>query len=320
MLPVLPRLQPSDFPPLRRKGIRTLQVNMGYLCNQQCQHCHVNAGPKRSEIMTRETVGQVLAALQRTGIENLDLTGGAPELNPRFPYLVETARAMGVHVIDRCNLTVLEQPGMEDMAAFLADNRVEVVSSLPCYREQNVDGQRGSGVYQSSIRMLKKLNHLGYAQDGSKLILNLVYNPAGPFLPPQQSKLEADYKRELLQRFGIRFDRLLVLANLPIQRFGSMLISGNQFDDYMKLLKSSHRKANLDAVMCRHLISVDWRGRLFDCDFNQALGLALEPGNSLPATVDDLDANSLVNHPVRIADHCYGCTAGQGSSCGGALT
>ena len=316
---MLHRLQPTDFPPLRRDTVNTLQVNLGYLCNQSCLHCHVNAGPNRTEIMSRETVARVLAALKSSGIKTLDLTGGAPELNPHFRYLVRSATSLGVHVIDRCNLTVLEQPGMEDMAEFLAENRVEIVSSLPCYLEQNVDGQRGAGVYRSSIRVLKKLNRLGYGQDDSNLTLNLVYNPTGPLLPPEQTRLEADYKRELLQRFGIRFHRLLALANLPIQRFGSALVSKNQFNDYMALLKSSHRNDNLASVMCRNLISVDWRGNLYDCDFNQMLGLSLHLKNGETATLDDLGAMDLNGREIRIADHCYGCTAGQGSSCGGAL-
>jgi len=316
---MLHRLQPTDFPPLRRDTVNTLQVNLGYLCNQSCLHCHVNAGPNRTEIMSRETVARVLATLKSSGIKTLDLTGGAPELNPHFRYLVRSATSLGVHVIDRCNLTVLEQPGMEDMAEFLAENRVEIVSSLPCYLEQNVDGQRGAGVYRSSIRVLKKLNRLGYGQDDSNLTLNLVYNPTGPLLPPEQTRLEADYKRELLQRFGIRFHRLLALANLPIQRFGSALVSKNQFNDYMALLKSSHRNDNLASVMCRNLISVDWRGNLYDCDFNQMLGLSLDLKNGETATLDDLGAMDLNGKEIRIADHCYGCTAGQGSSCGGAL-
>ena len=316
---MLQHLQPSDFPPLRRREISTLQVNLGYLCNQSCLHCHVNAGPNRTEIMSGETAKQVLAALERTGIRTLDLTGGAPELNPHFRELVTGARTLGVHIIDRCNLTVLAQPGLESMAEFLADNQVEIVSSLPCYLEENVDGQRGKGVYQASIQALKKLNGLGYGKEGGNLTLNLVYNPTGPFLPPEQTRLEADYKRELGARFGIRFNKLLALANLPIQRFGSALLSKNQFDDYMALLKTSHQDSNLASVMCRNLVSVDWRGHLYDCDFNQMLGLAIKLGNGKTACVDDLGQTALNGSRIRIADHCYGCTAGQGSSCGGAL-
>ena len=317
---MLPYLLPSDFPPLRRNKINTLQVNLGYLCNQRCLHCHVNAGPNRTEIMSKHTVKQVLAALDRTGVKTLDLTGGAPELNPHFRYLVKNARAMGIHVIDRCNLTVLEQPGLESMAAFLAEHQIEIVSSLPCYLQENVDGQRGKGVYQSSMRALQRLNNLGYGQDNGALILNLVYNPTGPFLPPAQDQLEADYKRELLHRYGIRFNHLLALANLPIQRFGSMLVSKNQFNDYMALLKSSHQDDNLNAVMCRSLVSVDWRGILYDCDFNQMLDMPISLLDGKAARLDDLGRLDLETYPVCTADHCYGCTAGQGSSCGGALS
>ncbi len=317
---MLHRLQPTDFPPLRRDTVNTLQVNLGYLCNQSCLHCHVNAGPNRTEIMSGETVQEILAALERTGIRTLDLTGGAPELNPHFRELVTGARMLGAHIIDRCNLTVLEQPGMESMAEFLAENQVEIVSSLPCYLEENVDGQRGKGVYQASIKALKRLNGLDYGNNSGNLTLNLVYNPTGPFLPPEQTQLEADYKHELDRRFGIHFNRLLTLANLPIQRFGSTLVSKNQFDDYMALLKTSHQDNNLDAVMCRRLVSVDWRGKLYDCDFNQMLGLPIKLANGASAGINDLGKSGLDGNDICIADHCYGCTAGQGSSCGGALS
>ncbi len=272
---VLPLLQKTDFPSIARRGLATLQVNLGYVCNQTCAHCHVNAGPNRTESMDGDTVDAVIEALRATRAATLDLTGGAPELNPHFRRLVRAARALGARVIDRCNLTVLSEPGQEDLAAFLAAEGVEVTASLPCYLEDNVDAQRGKGVYAASVSGLLALNALGYgAGDGTK-VLNLVYNPLGPSLPPPQAALEADYRRMLGERFGIRFDRLLTLANMPIQRFGSTLISKGAFADYMSLLKGAHREANLDAVMCRDTVSVDWQGWLYDCDFNQMLGLPL---------------------------------------------
>ena len=316
----LPLLKETDFPAIRRGQLTTLQVNLGYRCNQSCLHCHVNAGPNRKEMMSAETIDTVVAFLQAGKIETLDLTGGAPELNPHFRDLVRRARALGVHVLDRCNLTILGEPGHEDLAGFLAENRVEVIASLPCYLEENVDGQRGKGVYQGSIDGLRKLNALGYGKPGSGLALNLVYNPTGPYLPPPQANLEADYKRELANRFGIVFNRLFTLTNLPIQRFGSMLISKGQFDDYMQLLRNAYRDENLDAVMCRSLLSVDWQGYVYDCDFNQMLDLPLCLEDKPGAQLSDLIGRDLEGNPIMIADHCYGCTAGQGSSCGGALS
>lgn len=311
----LPLLQATDFPPLARARLATLQANLGYRCNQSCLHCHVNAGPNRTEAMDDATLELIPRVLQARGLAALDLTGGAPELHPRFRWLVETARAQGVKVIDRCNLTILSEPGQEDLAKFLAAQRVEIVASLPCYLEENVDGQRGQGVFGRSIDGLRKLNALGYGRTGSGLALNLVYNPQGTSLPPPQAGLEADYKRELQSRYGIVFDRLYTLANMPILRFGSTLVSKGQFAGYLALLKSSHQPANLDRVMCRDLVSVDWRGRLYDCDFNQMLGIPAAG----PATLAGLLAQDIEGRPIRVADHCYGCTAGQGSSCGGAL-
>jgi radical SAM/Cys-rich protein len=316
---VLPLLQKTDFPPIARRGIATLQVNLGYVCNQTCQHCHVNAGPNRTESMDGETVDAVLEALRATRASTLDLTGGAPELNPHFRRLVREARALGTRVIDRCNLTVLSEPGQQDLAAFLAEQRVEVVASLPCYLEDNVDAQRGKGVYTASVQGLLALNALGYGAGDGALVLNLVYNPLGPSLPPPQAALEADYRRMLGERFGIRFDSLLTLANMPIQRFGSTLISKGTFAGYMGLLKGAHRDENLDAVMCRDLVSVDWQGWLYDCDFNQMLGLPLRAGGRARTHVRELAATALAGLPIVVRDHCYGCTAGQGSSCGGAL-
>jgi radical SAM/Cys-rich protein len=315
----LPLLEVSDFPALRRRRIETLQVNLGYKCNQTCVHCHVNAGPTRTEQMDRETVGTVLRYLEASGVGALDITGGAPELNPHFRELVLQAQAFGTHVIDRCNLTVLEEPGHEDMAAFLADQRVEIVASLPCYTQELVDRQRGKGVYETSICALKRLNALGYGMDGSGLALHLVYNPQGPSLPPPQEELEADYRRELGERFGIRFNGLYTLANMPIARFGSMLISKGQFNAYMKLLQQSFREGNLENVMCRSLISVDWQGFVYDCDFNQMLGLPLKIAGKARVRLAELMGRDLDGNAIVVKDHCFGCTAGQGSSCGGAL-
>ncbi len=315
----LPLLKETDFPAIQRKQLEILQINLGYVCNQQCLHCHVNAGPKRKESMSSENIGHVLDFIDRSALDKLDLTGGAPELNPHFRYLVEQTRARGVHVMDRCNLSILLQPGHEDLAAFLARQQVEVVASLPCYLKENVDGQRGKGVYEASIKGLKKLNALGYGQAGSGLVLNLVYNPTGAFLPPSQNKLEADYKRELENRFGIQFNALLTLANMPIQRFGSMLISKGGFDEYMNLLKSAHQDDNLQTVMCRSLISIDWQGYVYDCDFNQMLDLPLRSSGKSRQHLRELNHDQLNGLPIVVADHCYGCTAGQGSSCGGAL-
>ncbi len=317
MRDVLPLLEVTDFPAIYRKKIETLQVNLGYKCNQRCLHCHVNAGPHRKEMMDRATIELIVPTLKSHGIKILDLTGGAPEIHEDFRYLVAEARAAGVHVIDRCNLTILFEPGHEDLAEFLAENQVEVVASLPCYSLENVDKQRGDGVFDKSIAGLKKLNSLGYSSGNSDLRLNLVFNPQGPSLPPNEQSLEHDFKRELLAHFGITFDRLYALANMPIKRFGSTLISKGQFHSYLKLLKDNFKQENLDQVMCRSLLSVDWQGYLYDCDFNQQLALPLAGGKR--QHLSDLLDNNLEGIAIGVADHCFGCTAGQGSSCGGAL-
>jgi radical SAM/Cys-rich protein len=269
--------------------------------------------------MDLDTVRVVLRFLEASHAITLDITGGAPELNPHFRELVANARALGTHVIDRCNLTVLEEPGQENLAEFLAREEVEVTASLPCYTEELVDRQRGKGVYETSIRAIKRLNALGYGAEGSRLALNLVYNPQGPSLPPTQEELEADYKRILGERFGIRFNRLYTLANMPIARFGSTLVSRGQFNAYMRLLRESFREENLGAVMCRSLISVDWQGTVYDCDFNQMLGLPLRIAGRPRVRLADLIGRDLAGSPIAVKDHCFGCTAGQGSSCGGAL-
>jgi radical SAM/Cys-rich protein len=313
-----PLLLASDFPVVRRSALDTLQVNLGYRCNLSCAHCHVNAGPTRTEMMTADTVEQVLALLQRSGAQTLDLTGGAPELNPHFRDLVQRARQLGVRVIDRCNLTVLFEPGQEDLAEFLATEQVEITASLPCYLESNVQEQRGKGVYTDSIRALQQLNALGYAQR-SELVLNLVYNPVGAVLPPPQEQLQADYRRELGERYGIAFDELFVLTNMPISRFGAVLLSQGQYVDYMQLLRDNFSAVNLGSVMCRSLISIDWRGYVYDCDFNQMLNLPLGDGATPQHIGELLLQPDLTGAAVATAEHCYGCTAGQGSSCGGAL-
>jgi radical SAM/Cys-rich protein len=321
----------TDFPAIKRAQLETLQVNLGYLCNQQCLHCHVDAGPRRKEIMNAETVADVLNFIEHKNIKTLDLTGGAPEMNPEFFSLVKRARDMGVHVIDRCNLTVLLEPDYENTASFLAENRVEVIASMPCYLEDNVDAQRGKGVFEKSIKGLRVLNHYGYGID-EQLRLNLVYNPQGINLPPSQDQLEQDYKKELKKHFNISFNQLFTITNMPIKRFGSTLISKGLFDEYMQILKSSYSKKNLHAVMCRTTLSVDWQGYAYDCDFNQMLGLpiglsaetAVDPVTAEAMTsakkhINDLLHNELTGEDIAIMDHCYGCTAGNGSSCGGAL-
>jgi radical SAM/Cys-rich protein len=318
MRDTLPLLMRSvDFPAIARDRLETLQMNLGYLCNLSCIHCHVNAGPKRTELMDRATMELALAVAERSGVRMLDLTGGSPEMNPHFRWLVETARQRGLHVMDRLNPTIIEEPGYEWVAGFLAANQVEAVASLPCYSEANVDEQRGNGVFESSIRALQRLNSLGYGQAGSGLRLNLVYNPNGAFLPPPQAALEDDYRRLLGERFRIEFNELYVLANMPIKRFGSWLLSKNKFDDYMSTLRAAHQEANLRGVMCRSLLSVDWRGYVYDCDFNQMLGIPAG-GQGRPHLRDLL--NEPLPRRIAVASHCYGCTAGQGSSCGGALS
>ena len=316
---MMPLLKATDFPPLDRRALDTLQVNLGYRCNQACLHCHVNASPDRNEMMGRNTVELILDVVRARGISTLDVTGGAPELNAHFRHLVTGARSRGARIIDRCNLTVLNEPGFEDLADFLAGEEVEITASLPCYTEKNVDRQRGEHVFESSILALRKLNALGYGREGSGRVLNLVYNPLGPYLPSPQVELEADYKRELGEHFAVTFNRLFTLANMPIARFGSTLVSQGKFISYMALLHGAYSQANLDGVMCRTLVSVDWRGYLYDCDFNQMLGMPIASGGKPRRHLKDLLDDDLLGAPIAVADHCYGCTAGQGSSCSGAL-
>ena len=316
----LPLLSNTSFPPVRRGRLTTLQVNLGYRCNQSCVHCHVNAGPKRTEEMNALTAGQVIAFMNASGARELDLTGGAPELNPNFRWLVDAAVEHGVRVIDRCNLTILLEPGHEDLAEFLAARRVAVVASLPCYLDENVDRQRGKGVFGASIEGLLRLNALGYGGEDTDLRLDLVFNPQGPVLPPGQAELERAYKSELGRRFGVRFNRLLTLANMPIGRFGSTLISKGQFEGYLEVLRAAHVDANVEHVMCRHTVSIDWQGYAYDCDFNQMLGLPMRLNGAPRTHLTDLLGVDMEGRSIAIRDHCFGCTAGQGSSCGGALS
>ncbi|MEK6605474.1 MAG: arsenosugar biosynthesis radical SAM (seleno)protein ArsS [Nitrospirota bacterium] len=305
--------------PLGALRIDTLQVNVGKLCNQTCTHCHVDAGPARTEIMTRETADAVVSVVRRhPELRTVDITGGAPEMNPHFEYLVEQCRAMGRHVMDRCNLTVFFVRDKQHLPKFLADHQVEVIASLPCYLEENVDQQRGKGVYGRSIEALRLLNALGYGREGTGLALSLVYNPLGPKLPPPQADLEADYKDELAKRFGIRFNRLYTITNMPISRFLDDLHRSGQYETYMETLITSFNPASVDGLMCRSLINVNWDGRLSDCDFNQMLDLPVE--GAAPQTIHEFDLARLARRRVVTGMHCYGCTAGAGSSCGGAIS
>ena len=306
---------------LTRRALTTLQINVGKLCNQTCRHCHVEAGPRRKEIMTAATAGRVVELMDADGAEQLqtvDITGGAPELNPQFRMLAAAARCRGLRTIDRCNLTVLLQPGQEDTARFLASQGIEVVASMPCYSRENVEKQRGDGVFGQSIRALRLLNELGYGRDGSDLILNLVYNPVGPFLPPDQEELEADYHERLMEDFGVRFNGLFTITNMPIKRFLYDLKHSGEVEDYMTTLVNGFNLQNLESVMCVDLISIGWDGQIYDCDFNQMLEIGA--ANKTQTIWDITSLSALASGAIATADHCYGCTAGAGSSCGGQLS
>jgi radical SAM/Cys-rich protein len=310
------RIAGDDF---KRRAVDVLQVNLGRYCNLACIHCHVESGPTRKEMMSRENVDAALRFLARTEIPTLDITGGAPELHQDFAYLVASARKLGRHVMDRCNLTVIFEPGMEYLPEFFKRNEVELVCSLPCYSEENVDRQRGKGTFDASIRALQRLNEIGYGQPDSDFALNLVYNPVGPHLPPPQEKLEQDYKRILGEKFGIVFNRLFCLSNMPITRYATHLKLRGEYDHYRDLLAASFNPATLPQVMCRNLISVGWDGSVYDCDFNQMLDVALANGAGERLSIATLALEDVADRSILVGDHCYACTAGAGSSCGGAL-
>jgi radical SAM/Cys-rich protein len=319
MRDTLPLLVNTDFPPLRRNRLDTLQVNVGYRCNQSCLHCHVNAGPTRREEMQADVAAAIVRYLDVSSVGTLDITGGAPELNAHFRDLVRAARARDIRVIDRCNLTILQEPGQEDLGRFLASHDVNVVASMPCYLEENVNAQRGAGVFAASIRALRSLNALGYGMPDSGLSLDLVYNPQGPVLPPSQQSLESDYKKVLAEQHGVAFNKLLVLANMPVGRFGSTLLSRGELDAYLALLRAAHDDENLEQVMCRSLLSIDWQGYVYDCDFNQMLGLPMRINGTARVHLSELMGVDVEGRAIAVRAHCYACTAGQGSSCGGAL-
>jgi radical SAM/Cys-rich protein len=312
------RLNQAGLFPLRATSITVLQINVGKLCNQTCRHCHVDAGPDRIESMSRETAEQCLAALAQTDIPTVDITGGAPELNPNFRWLVEQSRRLDRHVIDRCNLTVLLLPSQQDLAGFLATHQVEIVASLPYYRASQTDAQRGDGVFDKSIEAIRLLNRVGYGRDGSGLVLNLVYNPVGAFLPPKQEATEARFKHELAARFGVTFNRLYTITNMPISRFLEFLVESGNYEGYMERLADAFNPAAAAHVMCRSTLSVGWDGRLYDCDFNQMLELPVDHG--APSHIRDFDLVQIHQRRIVTNNHCYGCTAGSGSSCGGAVT
>jgi radical SAM/Cys-rich protein len=302
---------------LRARSVETLQVNVGKLCNQACKHCHVDASPTRTEIMTRETVELVIDAIRRFRFETIDITGGAPELNPSFRYMVAEARVLGSHVIVRHNLTVMFEPGQSDLGNFFREHEVEVVSSLPYFLEERTDAQRGRGVFQKSIKALRRLNAAGYGIEGSDLTLNLVYNPVGAFLPPPQASIEADFKRELQTRYGVTFNHLYTITNMPIKRFLDYLRRSGNEERYLRKLVEAFNPHAVEGLMCRSLVSVDWTGRLYDCDFNQMLELGVDP--ELPQSLVDFDPEKFASRRVMTGAHCFGCTAGAGSSCGGAV-
>jgi radical SAM/Cys-rich protein len=317
-LPFDLRLNQAGLFPLRATGITVMQLNVGKLCNQTCRHCHVDAGPDRIESMSRETAAQCLAALAQTDIPTVDITGGAPELNPNFRWLVEQARGLGRHVMDRCNLSVLLLPSQADLAEFLAGHRVEIVASLPSYRAGQTDAQRGDGIFEKSLEGLRLLNQLGYGRPDNGLTLNLVYNPVGAFLPPRQEAIEAQFKKELRAKHGIEFNRLYTITNMPISRFLEFLIESGNYDQYMTRLANAFNPAAAAGVMCRSTLSVGWDGRLYDCDFNQMLELPVDHG--APSHIRDFDLVQLHQRRIVTNNHCYGCTAGSGSSCGGTVT
>ncbi|MBL6701090.1 MAG: arsenosugar biosynthesis radical SAM protein ArsS [Gammaproteobacteria bacterium] len=313
---IYPLIKDTDFPQITRLSLKTLQVNLGYKCNQSCLHCHVNASPKRTEMMNKHTIDEVISFSYQNNVGTVDLTGGAPEMNQYFEYMIKKLREKNIHIIDRCNLTILEEKGMSRMIDFLAEHEVEIVASLPCYKDINVDAQRGKGVFTKSIKALQRLNKKGYGMN-KKLMLNLVYNPQGAELPPKQTELELEYKSYLLENYNILFNNLFTITNMPINRFGSTLISKKMFHSYMDLLKSTFSQIAKENVMCRNLLSIDYEGYVYDCDFNQMLGVDI---SNKKTHITDIKKDELVNKIIATGDHCYGCTAGSGSSCGGVIS
>lgn len=313
---IYPLIKDTDFPQITRLSLKTLQVNLGYKCNQSCLHCHVNASPKRTEMMNKHTIDEVISFSYQNNVGTVDLTGGAPEMNQYFEYMIKKLREKNIHIIDRCNLTILEEKGMSRMIDFLAEHEVEIVASLPCYKNINVDAQRGKGVFTKSIKALQRLNKKGYGMN-KKLMLNLVYNPQGAELPPKQTELELEYKSYLLENYNILFNNLFTITNMPINRFGSTLISKKMFHSYMDLLKSTFSQIAKENVMCRNLLSIDYEGYVYDCDFNQMLGVDI---SNKKTHITDIKKDELVNKIIATGDHCYGCTAGSGSSCGGVIS
>ena len=313
---IYPLIKDTDFPQITRLSLKTLQVNLGYKCNQSCLHCHVNASPKRTEMMNKDTIDDVINFSYQNNVATVDLTGGAPEMNQYFEYMIKKLRKKNIHIIDRCNLTILEERGMSRMVDFLAEQEVEIVASLPCYKDKNVDTQRGKGVFTKSIKALQRLNKKGYGLN-RKLMLNLVYNPQGAELPPKQSELELEYKTYLLENYNISFNNLFTITNMPINRFGSTLVSKKMFHSYMDLLKSTFSMVAKENVMCRNLLSIDYEGYVYDCDFNQMLGIDISNNKT---HITDVKKDELVNKIIATGNHCYGCTAGSGSSCGGAIS
>jgi radical SAM/Cys-rich protein len=313
---IYPLIKDTDFPQITRLSLKTLQVNLGYKCNQSCLHCHVNASPKRTEMMNKHTIDEVINFSYQNNVGTVDLTGGAPEMNQYFEYMIKKLREKNIHIIDRCNLTILQEKGMSRMIDFLAEHEVEIVASLPCYKDINVDAQRGKGVFTKSIKALQRLNKKGYGMN-KKLMLNLVYNPQGAELPPKQTELELEYKSYLLENYNILFNNLFTITNMPINRFGSTLISKKMFHSYMDLLKSTFSQIAKENVMCRNLLSIDYEGYVYDCDFNQMLGIDI---SNKKTHITDIKKDELVNKIIATGDHCYGCTAGSGSSCGGVIS
>jgi len=313
---IYPLIKDTDFPQITRLSLKTLQVNLGYKCNQSCLHCHVNASPKRTEMMNKDTIDDVINFSYQNNVATVDLTGGAPEMNQYFEYMIKKLRKKNIHIIDRCNLTILEERGMSRMVDFLAEQEVEIVASLPCYKDKNVDTQRGKGVFTKSIKALQRLNKKGYGLN-RKLMLNLVYNPQGAELPPKQSELELEYKTYLLENYNISFNNIFTITNMPINRFGSTLVSKKMFHSYMDLLKSTFSMVAKENVMCRNLLSIDYEGYVYDCDFNQMLGIDISNNKT---HITDVKKDELVNKIIATGNHCYGCTAGSGSSCGGVIS